>query len=110
MINFTSRTSYYLCSVPTDMRKGRNGLSRIIREIMQMDPLCYGNAYIFYSKDYRKIKILHHDLSGFVMYEKWFDDGKFLQPEFLEAKSSHQISRETLKLLMSTAVQTKLRI
>ena len=47
MINFTSRTNYYLRSAPTDMRKGRNGLSQIIREIMQMDPLDYNNAYIF---------------------------------------------------------------
>lgn len=110
MINFTSRTNYYLRSAPTDMRKGRNGLSQIIREIMQMDPLDYNNAYIFYSKDYRKIKILHHDLSGFVLYEKWFDDGKFLKPEFQEAKTSHRISRETLILLMSTVVQSKIAI
>lgn len=110
MINFSSRTNYFLRSEPTDMRKGRNGLSQIIREIMLQDPLDYNNAYIFYSKDYKKIKILHHDLTGFVMYEKWFDDGRFLKPEFLEARASHKISRETLILLMSTAVQTKLSI
>lgn len=110
MINFSSRINYFLYSEPTDMRKGRNGLSEIIREVMLQNPLDYSNAYIFYSRDYRKIKILHHDLSGYVMYEKWFDDGRFLKPEFGEAKSSHQISRETLILLMSTAVQTKLSI
>lgn len=110
MINFTSRTNYFLYSEPTDMRKGRNGLSLIIREVMLQNPLDYNNAYIFYSRDYKKIKILHHDLNGYVLYEKWFDDGKFLKPEFQEAKVSHHISRETLILLMSTSVQTKLTI
>ena len=110
MINFTSRTNYYLRSEPTDMRKGRNGLSQIVREIMQQDPLDYNNAYIFYSRDFRKVKIMHYDINGFVMYEKWFDDGKFLKPEFEHAQTSHKISRETLILLMSTAVQSKIVI
>ena len=110
MIHFTDRTRYFLSSEPTDMRKGCNGLSCIIRERMQLDPLDYSNAYIFYSKDYRKIKILHHDLSGFVLYEKWFDNGKFLKPEFQEARTSHCISKEMLMLLMTTAVQTRLSI
>ena len=72
-------------SVATDMRKG---LARIIREVMKRNPLCYDEAFIFYSKDYRKVKILHYDLNGYVLYEKWFDEGRFLKPVFEESKSS----------------------
>lgn len=110
MINFTNRTKYFLCSVPTDMRKGKEGLAQIVREVIKLNPLDYNHAYIFYSRDYRKVKILHYDLNGYVLYSKWFDDGKFLKPEFEESKQSYSISRETLILLMSTAVQTKIRI
>lgn len=110
MINFTNRTTYYLSSIPTDMRKGREGLSQIIREVMKRNPVNYNEAFIFYSKDYRKVKILHYDLNGYVMYEKWFDQGKFLQPAFEMCKACHRISRETLILLLSTAVQTKIVI
>ena len=78
------------------MRNGREGLSGIIREKMQRDPYSYDEAFIFYSKDYRKVKILHYDINGFVLYQKWFDDGKFLKPRFLEAARCHKISRETL--------------
>ena len=60
--------------------------------------------------DYKKVKILHYDLNGYVMYEKWFDDGRFLKPTFEESKASHHISCETLILLLSTAVQHKLVI
>ena len=108
MLNFTSRTTYYLSSTPTDMRNGREGLAGIIREKMQHDPYSYDEAFIFYSKDYRKVKILHYDINGFVLYQKWFDDGKFLKPRFLEAARCHKISRETLILLLSTSVQTEI--
>ena len=108
MLNFTSRTTYYISTHPSDMRKGRDGLAGEVRERMLLDPYNHDSAFIFYSKDYRKVKILHHDLNGFVMYEKWFDDGRFLKPEFLDAAIHHTISRETLILLLSTSVQTKL--
>ena len=78
------------------MRKGREGLAGIVREVMGHNPKCYDEAFIFYSKDYKKVKILHYDLNGYVMYQKWFDNGKFLKPEFTRIQNSHEISRETL--------------
>ena len=44
------------------------------------------------------------------MYQKWFDNGKFLKPEFAKILNCHEISRETLILLLSTAIQTKIAI
>ena len=110
MINFTSRTRYFISSKPTDMRNGREGLAGIVREVMGHNPKCYDEAFIFYSKDYRKVKILHYDLNGYGMYQKWFDNGKFLKPEFAKILNCHEISRETLILLLSTAIQTKIAI
>ena len=93
-----------------DMRNGREGLARIIREALGHNPLDYNEAYVFYSRDYRKVRILHYDVNGYVLYAKWFDDGKFLKPEFEESKRTHEISRDVLTLLLSTAVQTKIII
>ena len=110
MLDFTSKTKYYLRSKPTDMRKGCEGLSGIVRDEMKHNPKRYDEAFIFYSKDYKKVKILHYDLNGYVMYQKWFDNGKFLKPEFAKILNCHEISRETLILLLSTAIQTKIAI
>ena len=82
MLDFTSKTKYYLRCKPTDMRKGCEGLSGI----------------------------LHYDINGYVMYQKWFDNGRFLKPEFHKILSCHEISREILILLLSTAIQTKIAI
>lgn len=92
------------------MRKGREGLAGVVREILERNPHNYNEAFIFYSKDLRKVKILHYDLNGFVIYEKWFDDGRFLSPYFREARRCHRISRELLILLLSTSVQTRIAV
>ena len=99
MINFTSRTKYFLKSTPTDMRKGYEGLASIVREVMNHNPRNYNEAFVFYSKDYRKVKILHYDINGWVLYQKWFTDGKFLKPEFEQCKITHELSKETLNVL-----------
>ena len=110
MILFSHRVRFYLCSHPVDMRNGCEGLARIIREALGHDPLDYNEAFVFYSRDYRKVRILHYDVNGYVLYAKWFDDGRFLKPEFEESKQTHEISRDVLTLLLSTAVQTRILI
>ena len=72
MLNFKSNITYYLSSTPTDMRKGREGLAGFVREKMQRDPYTYGDAFIFYSKDLKKVKILHYDINGF---RCWLNSG-----------------------------------
>jgi len=57
MINFDSRTKYFMKSTPTDMRKGYEGLTSIVRDVKGHNPRNYNEAFVFYSKDYRKVKI-----------------------------------------------------
>ena len=110
MLNFTSRTDYYICSTPTDMRKGRESLASMVREAFGRNPKAYNEAFIFYSKKYTTVKILHYDLNGYVIYQKWFDDGKMLQLKFSEMKSCHRITREQVILLVSNAVLSKMYV
>ena len=110
MINFDSRTKFFMKSTPTDMRKGYEGLASIVRDVMGHNPRNYNEAFVFYSKDYRKVKILHYDINGWVLCSKWFTDGKFLKPEFEECKITHELSRETLILIMSLADDEEITI
>ena len=110
MINFDCRTKFFMKSTPTDMRKGYEGLASIVRDVMRYNPRNYNEAFVFYSKDYRKVKILHYDINGWVLCSKWFTDGKFLKPEFEECKITHELSRETLILIMSLADDEEITI
>lgn len=69
------------------MRKGREGLAEFVREKMQRDPYIYGDAFIFYSKDLKKVKILHYDINGFVIYE---NDYRPMIPCYYTPKKSRE--------------------
>lgn len=61
------------------MRKGFNGLSGIIQNQMQLHPL---NKYlfVFLSKGRNKLKMLHWDKDGLVLYYKRLEKGTFRDP------------------------------
>ena len=50
MINFDSRTKFFMKSTPTDMRKGYEGLASIVRDVMGHNPRNYNEAFVFYSR------------------------------------------------------------
>lgn len=69
---------------------------------------CSDETFIFYSKRYDTLKVLHYDLNGYVIYQKWFDDGKQLKPQFDVTRSCHRITREQVIQLVSNAVQSNI--
>lgn len=86
MLHFTDRTKYFLNSHPTDMRKGCEGLANIVRTAMEHNPKNYDEAFIFYSKDYRKVKILHSDIN----VHWWFTKHPLCKERVITATSSYK--------------------
>lgn len=70
----------YVVTGRTDMRRSIDGLMAIIRDTYQMDP--YENAlYLFCGRRSDRIKALHFDKDGFVLYYKRLDNsGRFQWP------------------------------
>ena len=50
------------------------------------------------------------DLNGYMILQKWFDDGKLMKPKFMEMKRFHHITREQAMFLLSNAVQSEIYI
>lgn len=63
-----------------DMRKGYDGLSGLVRNEFKLNPLC-GDVFIFLSKQRNKIKLLHWQGDGFVIYSKRLEKGTFELPK-----------------------------
>ncbi|MCM1225725.1 MAG: IS66 family insertion sequence element accessory protein TnpB [Lachnospiraceae bacterium] len=110
MLDLNTAATYWLLSEPADMRKSKNTLASLVRETTGKDPICGSNAFIFYAKNLKTVKILHHDFTGYELYIKWFDDGKFLKPVFNTISKTHVITKSQLLLFLTGAVQTKLNI
>ncbi len=76
MLSVPSTVPIFLCTQPTDMRKGFDGLSGIVRGAFGADPLD-GSLYLFVNRRRDRIKILHFDGSGYWLYYKLLEAGTF---------------------------------
>jgi transposase len=79
MLSFSSRQRYFLYRGATDMRKGFNGLSGLVREHISHE-LMSGDAFIFLNKRRDRVKILVWDRTGFVVWYKVLEQGTFEMP------------------------------
>jgi len=57
----------YLCTGPTDMRKGFDTLAALVREHLGHDPLS-GHLFLFVGRDRDRIKLLYWDADGFALW------------------------------------------
>lgn len=110
MIDVNSVTYFFISPKPVDIRKGKDKLGPVIREQLGKDPRNGSQAFIFYSKDYKTVKIFHYDYCGIEMYIKWFENGRMLKPQFRTIARTHTVTRSQLTLLLAGAVQATLLI
>lgn len=89
MFSLTAGHRYWLWSRPTDMRKSFYSLSAIVSEQMKRDA-CNGDVYIFINKARNRIKLLHWEPGGLVLYSKILDEGRLGQPSMIGEDGSLQ--------------------
>jgi len=70
---------YWLYSEPTDMRKSYYTLSGVVNNRMGSDPR-NGDVYIFVNRRRNRLKLLHYETGGMVIYSKMLDRGTFGMP------------------------------
>jgi len=67
----------WLCTEPTDMRRSFNGLSAMVKHIMNDNPLS-GHLYVFVNKKRTMIKVLFFDRNGYAIWSKRLEQGQFV--------------------------------
>ena len=81
MFTLSSSNRFHLYSEATDMRKSFNGLSGIIENELEGNPI-NGDMFMFINKSRDKIKLLHWSASGFTLYYKRLEKGSFELPDY----------------------------
>lgn len=76
MFSLNDSLRYWLYSEPTDMRKSFHTLSGLVRDRMGHDPL-NGDVYVFINRGRNRIKLLHWEPGGMVLYSKILEKGTF---------------------------------
>jgi transposase len=86
----------YLSLEATDMRKGIDGLSALVQNQLLMDSFS-GHLFCFFNKGRNKIKILYWDTTGFCLYLKRLEQGRF---HLNESPNRESISSSHLQLIL----------
>ena len=91
MFSLGSSNRFYFYAGPTDMRKGFDTLSGLVRLKMNRNPLS-GEVFIFVNKNRNRMKLLHWESGGFVLYFKRLEKGCF------ESLNNEKIKENTLEI------------
>jgi transposase len=97
MLGLPPSVRIYFAAELTDMRKGIDGLRAIVESTLRHDPY-EGHLFVFVGKSKDKVKILFWDRSGFVLYMKRLEKGRFQLP-VVDARRK-QIDMEPAQLAM----------
>jgi len=100
MLNFSNEIKIFAYTPPTDMRKGFNGLSGIIREEFQADPTD-GSLFIFVNRRRDRMKLLHFTEGGFWLYYRLLEAGTFEELISQDDSPQLQIDATQLSMLLS---------
>lgn len=80
MVEIGGTELVYLCCGATDMRKAIDGLAGTVEQHFRLDPFSRA-MFVFCNKDKNKLKILQWDQTGFWLYYKRLEKGRFRWPE-----------------------------
>jgi transposase len=90
----------YLCTGPTDMRKGFDTLAALVREHLKHDPLS-GHLFLFVGRNRDRLKILYWDSDGFAIWYKRLEEGTFRLPTPKKAGASVELKASELAMLLA---------
>jgi transposase len=95
----TERARIWLASEATDMRCGFDRLAERVRVVIGEDPLS-GHLFVFRSRRGDRLKILHWDRDGFVLWYKRLEEGVFKLPRAEGAGRALELRASELAMIL----------
>lgn len=106
MFSLGESNRYLLFSEPTDMRKSFHTLSGLVTNIMGANPH-NGDVFIFINKHRNRIKLLHWEAGGMVIYSKMLERGTFALPDLSSVTSSSYVMQWRDLVLLVEGIMEK---
>ena len=100
MLSFSGNARIFVHTGDTDMRKGFQGLSGIVREQFQADPTD-GSLFIFINRRRDRMKLLHFADGGFWLYYRLLEAGTFEVLKSHDGSPKLQIDATELSMLLA---------
>jgi transposase len=101
-------TRIWLAVEATDMRCGFDRLAERVKTVIGEDPLS-GHLFVFRSRRSDRMKILHWDRDGFVLWYKRLEQGVFKLPRPQEGARSLELRASELAMVLDGIDVSKLK-
>jgi len=98
MLTVSPAVRIYIATGATDLRRSIDGLSALVRDQLQLDPLS-GHLFLFRNRRGDRLKILVWDQSGFWVLYKRLEQGTFAWPRDADGAPVEMRHRDLLLLL-----------
>ncbi len=89
----------WLCTVPTDMRRGFDRLAEQARSVTHQDPLS-GHLFLFRSRRGDRLKALYFDRDGYVLWYKRLEEGTFKLPKLIAGQTAVELRASELAMML----------
>ena len=91
--------SYFFYQGKTDMRMSFDALSGLVQREMKRNPMS-GEVFVFVSRRRDRVKMLHWETGGFVLYYKRLEKGTLEIPVFDPGTSEFRIKWSSLMMMI----------
>jgi transposase len=92
-------TRIWLCTGPTDMRRGFDRLAEQAHAVTRQDPQS-GHLFVFRSRGGDRLKLLHWDKDGYVLWYKRLEEGTFKLPKLKGPQPSVELRASELAMIL----------
>jgi len=99
MLSLPPGIPIFFCLLPTDMRRGFDGLLQMAEQHLRRKVLD-GGLFVFVNRRRDRVKLLYWDGDGLCIWYKRLEAGTFELPEHSEDTGSVLLSRTELAMLL----------
>jgi len=92
-------TRIWLCTEPTDMRRGFDRLAAQAQQVTRQHPQS-GHLFVFRSRRGDRLKALYWDRDGYVLWYKRLEEGTFKLPKLAAQQVSVELKASELAMLL----------
>ena len=92
-------TRIWLCTGPTDMRRGFDRLAEQAQQVTRQDPQA-GHVFVFRARSGDRLKVLYWDKDGYALWYKRLEEGTFKLPRLSPDQTSVELKASELAMLL----------
>lgn len=94
-----AKTRIWLCTGPTDMRRGFDRLAEQAKQVTRKHPQS-GHLFVFRSRRGDRLKALYWDKDGYILWYKRLEQGVFKLPKLAPDQASIELKASELAMLL----------